>query len=120
MSDKKYISYFQSVITIGILSNGENASEAASKASKKLLSKDGVNHCVFDQTNFKLSETEEWNPEFEVEDASKDGLQFRFNPDDQTRNIIATRMQKQADELTEEDCERFVKEAIESSLHVTN
>ena len=117
MSKKKYISYFQSVITIGILSNGENASEAASEASKKLLSKDGVNHCVFDQTNFKLSETEEWNPEFEAEDVSEDGFHFRFNPDNQTRNVIATRMQKQVDELTDEDCERFVKEAIEFSLH---
>jgi len=117
MSGKKYISYFQSVITIGVLSEGENTIEASSNANKKLLSKDGVNYCVFDQTDFKLSEIEEWNPEFETENVSEDGFRFRFNPDERTRNIITTRMQKKAGELTEEDCERFVKEAIESSLH---
>ena len=112
----KYISYFQSVITIGVLSEGKNAEEASLKAEKKLLSKDGVNHCVFEQTDFKLSETEVWEPEFETEEVSQDGLHFRFNPDDRTRNIIATRMQKRVEDLTQEDCERFVKEAIEDSL----
>lgn len=112
MSEKRYVSYFQSVITIGILTSANNIEEAEKRASKKFKDEDGVNHCFFEQSPFEASDTEEWNAEFE----STEGEGFKFNPSEETRNIIATRMQKDVSELTEDDLESFIKGSIENSL----
>jgi len=111
----RYISYFQSVITIGIMSNSKNKKEAEKNATLKINNKNGVNYCVFDQTPFELTDTEEWKPEFES-DIVKEGISFSFNPDKKTKNIIATRLGKDINSLTDLDCEDFVKQSIEVAL----
>ena len=111
--EKKYISYFQSVITIGIMSNGSTQKEAGEKARSKLLDVNGVNHCFFEQTDFDLTKVERWKPEINLEDMDLDGMSFRFNPNCHTKNIIATRLHKDVKDLTEEDYQRFVKESIQ-------
>jgi len=110
----RYISYFQSVITVGILTNAKNKEEAEKLAKDKMSNKDGVNYCAFEQTDFEPTHTEEWNPEFELD--FRNSNTFHFNPDDRTRNIIATRLQKNTEDLTEDDIGMFVKESLEKSL----
>ena len=111
----KYISYFQSVLTIGIMSDAKNENEADRKAKLKLKDKSGVNYCVFNQTDFELTDTERWEPEIDSQEV-EGGIDLKFKPDEHTRNIIATRLQKTVDALTSEDIERFVKESIEAAL----
>ena len=91
--ERDFVSYFQSVITIGVMSKGASSKDAAKKARDKLSNKNGVNHCFFDQTDFALSSVEQWKNELDSK-VSDDGLSFKFNPDDETKNIIATRLQK--------------------------
>ena len=115
--NNKFISFFQSVITIGVMCEGKDIDEASVDASKRLTDKEGVSYCCYDQTDFQLSGVDEWNPEFERESNDYDGFHFRFNPNDHTRHVIATRLSKKVEDLTPDDCERFVKESIDASLH---
>jgi len=113
--DGCYISYFQSVLTIGIMTRAKDYDEAEKKASIKMMDKSGVNYCVFEQTPFELSDTEEWQPEFE-RDLTQDGIGFKLNLSENTRNIIATRLSKNVKGLSDTDIEDFVKQSIETAL----
>jgi hypothetical protein len=117
---KKHISYFQSVITLGILSEGETREEASKRAEEKLKNPDGVNYCFFDQTPFEVVATEGWNPELEADEQTDgEGIIFNFNPSDKTKNVIATRLQKKAKDLTDEDYQGFVKECLQEALDIS-
>jgi len=111
----RYVTYFQSVITIGVLSQADNEIDALNKAKEKVNNPDGVNHCFFDQNDFEPVATEPWTPELESGWDEK-GLKFHFDPNDKTKSVIATRLQKPASELTEEDYEQFVKDSIQEAL----
>jgi len=113
-----YISYFQSVITIGILNVAEIEQEASKRAFEKLTNKDGVNHCFFDQTNFELEKTEQWKPEFSSEALGEinGDMIFNINLSPETKSIIATRLQKDVEELTDADYANFLKESVQQSL----
>ena len=64
---KHYISYFQSVTTIGITSRAKSAKEAEEKAKGKLSRSDFM--CgVIGQTQFEPMATEEWNPTLKIEE----------------------------------------------------
>ena len=112
----RYISYFQSVLTIGIMTRAKNHEEAEKKATIKMKDKNGVNYCVFEQTDFELSDTEEFKPEIE-RDLTQDGIGFKLNLDENTRNIIATRLSKNIEDVTDTDVEDFVKQSIETALN---
>jgi len=116
--NKRHISYFQSVITLGILTDGETIEEASKKASHKMKDSEGVDHCFFDQTNFEIVGSEEWSPEIESE-KDVEGFKFNFSPSDETKNVIATRLQKDITDLTDEDIEIFVKESLQKSLEIS-
>ena len=118
--EQKYISYFQSCITIGIMSSGTNSREAGNKAKTKLLNPNGVNHCFFEQSDFKLAWVEKWKPEMCLDDVAPEGMSFKFAPSDQTKNIIATRLQKNVGDLNEDDYQQFVKESIQKSLSLSD
>jgi len=111
----KYISYFQSVTSIGIMTHAKNIREAEQKAKLKLKNKDGVNYCVFDQSDFEFSNTEIYDPEIDSQEIDG-GVNLKFKPDRKTKNIIATRLQKSPKELTSNDIEGFVKECVEVGL----
>ena len=112
---RKFISYFQSVITIGIMNDAEGYEDAEIKANKKINDKKAINYCVFEQTPFELTDTEEWNPEFEM-NTTPQGLSINFNPDVKTKNVIATRLGKDIKDMSDSDYADFVKESIEASL----
>ena len=112
---KKYITYFQSVITIGIMNRADNGEKALKNAKSTMHNGNIGNCCAFEQTPFEPTWTEEWQPEFE-HDLGKEGLAFRFNPDEKTKNIIATKLGKNTEDLTDSDCENFVKQSIDSFL----
>ena len=114
---KRYISYFQSVITLGVITSGDTEEQVIENAKNKLKDKEGVNHCYFDQTPFEITAVEGWNPEFESE-KSEEGLKFHFNPGTETKNVIATRLHKDVESLTETDYDTFVKDCIQKALSV--
>ncbi len=121
--DKRYVSYFQSVITVGVLNSAKTMREAEKKASKTINQKDileeGICHCSFSQTPFSLVDSEEWIPEIEPT-VTEDGLGWKFNPNfnpnEKTRAMIAKKMSKAPEDLTEENIRSFLKNSIEKSL----
>ena len=90
-------------------------SVSATTRAKGAAEVDGVNYCFFDQTNFELSETEEWNPQLEAEETI-DGFRFAFNPTNEIKNVIATRLHKEITDLTKNDYAEFVRNSIENSI----
>ena len=112
---KKFISYFQSVTTVGIMTCAKNYKEASEQA-KDILDARDINYCHFDQTGLELSDTVEWNPEFEIvsEDPTEDGhaTEWGVKIGDKMKNIMAERLGKSPDELTPADCSEFVSDAL--------
>ncbi len=56
--DKKFVTWFQSVITIGIVTRAKDFDEADTKA-KKIMADGGAKLAWFDQTPLEISDTEE-------------------------------------------------------------
>jgi len=56
---KNYITYFQSVTTIGIVSQGKTPEEAENKSLKKLESSD-ISCGLVNQTKYEIGGTDEW------------------------------------------------------------
>lgn len=113
--EKRYVCFFQSVLTVGIMSRGKTQKDAERKALLSMRDVNGVNYCSFNQTPLEHTSTEQWQPEFEPDFASN-ALSFKFDPDEKTKNVIATRLGKRVEELTDADLEVFVKESIEMAL----
>lgn len=126
---RNYISYFQSVATIGIINRAKTAKEAELKARIKLRNSDLM--CgVVGQTPFELHATDEWVPSLEAcnEFVSSDNPNNPTNPipptndpiilnlDDNTKRCIADKINKDVSALTKEDCSTFVKWCIEHGL----
>jgi hypothetical protein len=117
--NKRYVSYFQSVITVGILNEAKNCRDAEEKAQKTIGQKDvledGFCHCSFSQTPFALVDSEEWIPEIEPA-ITADGLGWKFCPSEKTREKIAKKLKKLPEDLTEEDLGNFIKNSVEKFL----
>ena len=63
--ENSYISYFQSVITIGVVNQAKSVNEATKKAKKRFKQEwgNGFSCGIVGQTPFEISETELCNPE---------------------------------------------------------
>jgi len=119
-SYKKYISYFQRVQTIGVLSCGKGFDEAAREATA--LSKENpISRCFYDETEWELSDTAEYNPDIEVVDVdpSPDGesIEMRFNFSKKTADLIANNIGKSTCDITSEDLNDVLKVAIKSIIN---
>jgi len=91
---RHYISYFQSVSTIGIINRAKTVREAEFKAATKLKNSDFM--CgVVNQTPFELHATDEWTPT--LESLGVEGL-----PDvpDEEGNIVENTYREQEDYRT--------------------
>lgn len=60
--EKSYISYFQSIVTVGILNKGKDKDDAIQKAKLSMYNKDEVRHW-FQQSDFEFAAVEEWSEE---------------------------------------------------------
>jgi len=111
----KYISYFQSVMTIGIMTCGKTLEEAE-KAAKEKLKVSDLNYCHFEQTPLEHSDTEEWNPEFEIisEDPTEDkeALEWTVKIGDEMKNVIASRAGVSPDNISQEHVNVFINDAL--------
>jgi hypothetical protein len=109
-----YISYFQSVMTVGIITSAISLDDAVIKANNK-FNKSDLTFGMVSQSSFEMSETELWNPEFTGSYLPADGkMSFQIN--EKTKQKIAQKLKKSIDELTNDDCVDFVKGSIELSL----
>jgi predicted HTH transcriptional regulator len=113
--DKKYIVWFQSVTSVGIMVSAKDNIEAQEKAKIKFQEKDVFKNCIFEQTEFELTDSEEWKPEIETH-ISEDGLGWKFVPSDKTKEAIAKKLGKKSSQLVESDLQGFIKESVEKSL----
>ena len=116
---KRFISYFTSVISIGMVSEAEGTDDAHRMANNLLGGDAKLDCCYFDQTEFSLIGTEPWEPEFEAKQSSS-GLDFHFDPSKRTKRVIGLMLQKDPDTLTASDYETFVKQSIQLSLRNNN
>lgn len=115
--NRTYISYFQSVMTIGIVNTARSIQEAEQKAREK-FSREDLSCGIVGQTPFEISETEVWNPDFAgciIPIDDKNGS-MSFNLNDTTKQRIAAKMGVPPQEVTEDDYVEFVKSALERSL----
>ena len=113
----RYISYFASVITVGLVGEAESTEEAREKAQKALEGSEKLAYYCSDQTEFEVVGTEVWDPEFEVKDNQEnESIEFNFKPSEKTKNVIGLMMKKKPSELTREDYEHFVKQSIQFAL----
>ena len=117
VKDKNYITYFQSVITMGILNRAENKDVAIEKATASLTNKDNINHCLFEQTDFEFAAVEEWKAD-EI-DSQEDTLSVNLKLSKQLKNVISTRLQKKIGDLDEGDYLRFIQESVRASLNAS-
>ena len=114
---QNYISYFQSVVTVGIINSAHSLEEAEEKAKSKFMSSD-LSCGVVGQTPFEISETEPWNPDFTAYymQVDSDNPNMSFNINDVTRLRIAQKLCKSVQDVTDEDYVDFLKSALEKSL----
>lgn len=111
--DKTYISYFQSVTTLGIMNSARNEKEAAAKAKDRMENGSCLSYCAFEQTPFKHTLTE---PSGITYPFNANSIDVQFKISKIMRNVIATRMQKTPDDLTDEDIIGFIEDTLEKSL----
>lgn len=116
--DKSYITYFQSVITMGVLNRAESKDAAIERATASLTNKDSINHCLFEQTDFEFAAAEEWKAD-EV-NPQEDTLSVNLQLSEQLKNVISTRLQKKISNLDEGDYLRFVQESVRASLNASS
>ena len=112
--DKKYISYFQKVVTIGVMTYAKNVIEAEKKARVKFKNSEGLVYCLYEETNPELNETYEWKPEIETS-YTEDEMGWKFNPSTKTKDAIAKKIGKNVSDLTEEDFTSFIKDSVEKA-----
>jgi len=91
---RHYISYFQSVSTIGIINRATTVREAESKAALKL--KNSSFMCgVVNQTPFELHATDEWTPTL-----ASTGIEDLTDVPDEEGNIVENPYREQQDYKT--------------------
>jgi hypothetical protein len=114
---RSYISYFQSVMTIGIVNTGRSIQEAEEKARERFNAED-LSCGIVGQTPFEISDTEPWNPSFTgcylPMDDTHSSMSFSLN--DSIKNRIAEKLGKSSEDITDEDYVDFVKGALQRCL----
>ena len=106
--NRHYVTYFQSVMTIGVLTHARNKKEAESIAKKRLKDKE-LSYCCFDQTDLDLSYTEESK-------VSLPDSEILLKIPEKSRKLISSRLQKEESELTADDYRNFLQETIEKTV----
>lgn len=121
---RNYISYFQSVTTIGIINRARTSKEAEGKARRKLDNSDFM--CgVVGQTPFELHATDEWKPSLpDNHDATMDDtidvdepVKIEGNPiivnfDQDMKDRLAKQVGRSVESFTAQDYKEFVDWAI--------
>ena len=119
-----FVSYFQSVTTVGIITTARNPNEAESLAKKRMAEGKFVSG-IFNQSPYTISETEQWQPKHtevdmempkiqsEVMDGSFD---LMLTLSEKTVEKIAAKLNKPFNEVSEEDCLNFLKNTLDTSL----
>jgi len=130
---RNYISYFQSVSTIGIINRARSAKEADAAARRKLDNSEFM--CgVVNQTPFQLYATDEWTPTVASEEATSfpDGsLEIKKDSEVEVRDLndqitvtlvgntkqcIAEKFGKDPKSLTNDDYAKLINTMIEMGL----
>lgn len=110
-SDKNYINYFQSVITIGVITSGKNKQEAQEK-SKGMFGKEDVSFGLVNQTPFEISDTELWEPDF-IGCIDNGNISFCLN--EKIKQKISNAIGKE--NITDKAYLDFVKASVEKALN---
>ena len=120
MKFNKYISYFQKVTTIGVVTCAKSYDEAERIAQAEFKSVDPTK-CFYDETEYELSDTEKLDPLVEIisEDPSQDGcsVEWQVNINNDMKEKIAKSMDKSPYDLTPEDCSQFMMQALEYGIN---
>lgn len=114
-----FVSYFQSVTTVGVVTTARTPQEAESLAKRRMSDGKFVSG-IFNQSPYTLSETEEWKPEFSgvaVEDDRKENsVDLMLTLGEDTINRISVKLNIPSNEITEADCLQYLKSTLDTSL----
>ena len=117
---KKYMSYFQKVTTIGVITCGKNMKEAYEEAELTVNSIRPVERCFYDETQFELTDTEEWNPDIEIVsiDPTPDNksLDYTIKANKEYSVFVAKSLGKKIENLTDKDFENFFLGSMKNLL----
>ena len=123
---KNFISYFQSVTTIGIINRAKSAIEAEDKAKQKISESDFM--CgVIGHTPFEVSNTDEWEPTLEstnnidipesyIMEVPTENNPIIINLDERKKRCIADKFCKDFESLTSSDYSSLISTMIEDGL----
>jgi hypothetical protein len=113
---KQYMSYFQKVTTVGILTCGQDHSEAEEEARLIMKNSTPVERCFYDETPFELSDSEEWNPDIDIvsvhptEDSKQ--LEYTIKTNVEYSQFVADSCGKKIEDLTDKDFEKFFLDSM--------
>ena len=108
---KKYITYLQKVTTVGVVTCSKDSQEAMAEALRTIDSKNEPARCFYDETEFKVSDVEEWNPDIDIVsvDPSANGksINYCMNINANMTQYVAKSCGKSISDIKDEDCEKF-------------
>jgi len=114
------MSYFQKVITVGIVTCAKNEEEAEKLASAEITDGNTVERCYYDEGKFQLSDTEVWNPDFEIisVDPSSDNthLDYTIKANEDYSKYVAESCGKKVADLTDEDFHTYFLECADEFI----
>ena len=109
---RDYVSFFQSVTTVGIMTRAKSCEDAEIKAKRKLASEDFTSGLI-SQTPYSSAGTEEWNQTLYPEERTE-GVSIDLGSDLRLR--IAKKLCVDVDSITPEDCSRFINQSLNEIL----
>lgn len=116
---RNFVSYFQSVTTVGVVTTARNPLEAETLAKSRITDGRFVSG-IFNQTPYTLSETEEWKPELSevavnTEQDKSNSVNLVLSLGDDVTNKIAFKLNKQPSDINEDDCLQYLKRTLDIS-----
>ena len=114
----RYISYFQKVLTVGVVTCHKTYQDAEEEAEVAFKAKE-PEKCFFDETEWELTDTVEYNPETEVDfypSDDGDGIMLQVSFNKSMREKIANILGKDVEALSHDDIETFVGQALDGMI----
>ena len=110
--NRNFISYFQSVTTIGVVCQADNPEEAEDKAKEK-ISQAGVMCGVLTQTPYEIEITEEWSPHPDFgNEFSRTHSNGHITLNEKLKQKIANRLNKTVTELSTDDYNCYIDDLV--------
>ena len=108
---RNYVSFFQSVTTIGIMTRAKSSQDAENQAKRKLSDSDFTSGLI-SQTPYALSGTDEWQDEINPTSHSEVAVEIGS----ELKNRIASKLGVTPENLSDAECTSFINRSLQEAL----